>query len=104
MLPERPSNIPSKTENIRRKTRKDKITYCERINDTALWCKIVYDEVDKMTLIVVELPLSIQTVIAPLQKSKNQRKLSYEGLVHYSQDEEDSRWARLQWRTEFENK
>lgn len=96
-------NAVNDLRNIRQKPREDEIAYSERINDATHRCGNAFDEVDKMTLFVNGLLPSIQTVVARFRESRNRNELSYEELVHYSQDEGDSHRARLQCFTEIAN-
>lgn len=56
-----------------------------------------------MILFVKELHQSIQTAVTWFGEPKNQSKLSYEELNHYSEDESDSHRARPQYFAEVAN-
>lgn len=56
-----------------------------------------------MTLLVIGLHPSIQTVVARFQESMSRRKLSYEYLFQNSLDEGDLHQTRIQWFTEAAN-
>lgn len=63
-------NAVNNLQNMFQQPREDEITRSERINDAAHRCRIFYDKVDKMTLLVNELLRSIQTVVARFWESK----------------------------------
>lgn len=89
------SNFVNDLPNIRQQPLEEELTYSKPKNEAVHRCGFVHDKIDKMTLFLTDSHRVIRRSSPAFWESKGRRRLPYEKLVQYGQDEGESDWARI---------